>query len=52
MTVAEAEKILQKTRSFIGAIQADRVVLDGPFKPQELEAILFLMRNRPPESGG
>jgi hypothetical protein len=43
----EAKKVLEQTRSFIGRIFADEVVLDGPFKPQELEAILFLMRNRP-----
>ena len=47
MTVQEAEKILAETRSFVGAIHGDKVVLDGSFKPQELEAVLFLMRNHP-----
>ena len=43
----EAKKVVEQTRSFIGRIYANEVVLDGPFKPLELEAILFLMRNRP-----
>jgi hypothetical protein len=47
MTIEEAKKVVEQTRSFIGRIFAQEVVLDGPFKPQELEAILFLMRNRP-----
>ena len=47
MTVQEARKILAATRSFVGVINGDKVVLDGSFKPQELEALLFLMRNHP-----
>jgi hypothetical protein len=47
MTLEEALKVIQKTRSFIGTIYAQEVVLDGKFKPQEIEAILFVMRNRP-----
>jgi hypothetical protein len=47
MTTEEAKKVIEQTRSFIGRIYAHEVVLDGPFKPLELEAILFLMRNRP-----
>jgi hypothetical protein len=47
MTIEEAKKVVEQTRSFIGRIYAHEVVLDGPFKPIELEAILFLMRNRP-----
>jgi hypothetical protein len=47
MTIEEAKKVIEQTRSFIGRIKADEVMLDGPFKPLELEAILFLMRNRP-----
>jgi hypothetical protein len=39
--------VARALRSFIGRIFANEVVLDGPFKPLELEAILFLMRNRP-----
>jgi hypothetical protein len=50
MTAAEAEKILEGIRAFVGTIYADRVVLDGPFKRQELEAILVLMRDRPAET--
>ncbi len=46
MTTDEAIAIVEKSRSFIGTIEADRVVLDGPFSQAELEAILFLMRNR------
>jgi|HubBroStandDraft_1064217.scaffolds.fasta_scaffold3835000_1 hypothetical protein len=46
MTIEEAKKIVEQTRSFIGRIFPDQVVLDGTFKPAELEAILFLMRNR------
>jgi hypothetical protein len=51
VTVDEAVAIVQKTRSFVGTIEAARVVLDGPFTPEELEAILFLMRNRPLRPG-
>jgi hypothetical protein len=47
MTLEEAKKVIQETRSFIGLVYAHEVVLDGKFKPQELEAILFVMRNRP-----
>jgi hypothetical protein len=47
MTLEEALKLVQQTRSFVGNIYAHEVVLDGKFKPQELEAILFVMRNRP-----
>jgi hypothetical protein len=47
MTLQEARKILADTRSFVGVIQGDKVVLDGSFKPRELEALLFLMRNHP-----
>jgi hypothetical protein len=50
MMAAEAEKILEGIRAFVGTIYADRVVLDGPFKRQELEAILVLMRDRPAET--
>jgi hypothetical protein len=46
LDVAQAEKMLAATRAFIGEIQADRVVLDGQFRANELEAVLFLMRNR------
>jgi hypothetical protein len=46
MTLEEAKKVIQETRSFIGIIYAHEVVLDGKFKPQELEAIVFVMRNR------
>ena len=49
MTVAEAEKILEANRAFVGTIYADRVVLDGSFKRQDLGADLVLMRNRPAE---
>src|ERR1017187_6194978 len=47
MTIEEAKKVVEQTRSFVGRIFANEVVLDGPFKPLELEAILFIMRNRP-----
>ena len=47
MTLDEALKLIQQTRSFIGTIYAHEVVLDGKFKPQELEAVLFVMNNRP-----
>ena len=47
MTIAEAQTILNETRAFITEIQSDRVVLLGPFKPLELEAVLVLMRNQP-----
>src|ERR1700722_1736222 len=47
MTLEEALTLIQQTRSFIGTIYSTEVVLDGKFKPQELEAILFVMRNRP-----
>ena len=47
MTLEEAKQIIQQTRSFIGTIYSQQVVLDGSFNPQELEAILFVMRNRP-----
>lgn len=47
MTVQEAPKILAATRSFVGVIQGDKVVLHGSFNPLELEAVLFLMRNHP-----
>ena len=47
MTLEEAKKLIQQTRSFVGKIYSREVVLDGPFKPVELEAILFVMRNRP-----
>jgi hypothetical protein len=47
MTLDEALALIQQTRSFIGTIYSHEVVLDGKFKPQELEAILFVMRNRP-----
>jgi hypothetical protein len=47
MNLEEAKKVIEQTRSFIGRINAHEVVLDGPFKPVELEAILFIMRNRP-----
>jgi hypothetical protein len=47
MNLEEAKKVIEQTRSFIGRINAHEVVLDGPFKPLELEAILFIMRNRP-----
>jgi len=46
MTYEEAVAIIQSTRSFIGTIEPESVVLDGPFRAEELEAILFLMRNR------
>jgi hypothetical protein len=51
MTIEEAVSIIEKTRSFVGTIEAERVILDGPFRPAELEAILFLMRNRPHRPG-
>jgi hypothetical protein len=47
MTLEEALALIQQTRSFIGKIYSSEVVLDGKFKPQELEAIVFVMRNRP-----
>jgi hypothetical protein len=47
MTLEEALALIQQTRSFIGTIYSQEIVLDGKFKPQELEAILFVMRNRP-----
>jgi hypothetical protein len=47
MTLEEAKKVIQETGSFIGIIYSHEVVLDGKFKPRELEAILFVMRNRP-----
>jgi hypothetical protein len=47
MTLEEALKVVQQTRSFVGKIYAHEVVLDGKFKPHELEAVLFVMRNRP-----
>jgi hypothetical protein len=47
MTLEEAKKLIQLTRSFIGTIYSNEVVLDGKFKLQEVEAILFVMRNRP-----
>lgn len=47
MTLEEALKLIQQTRSFIGTIYSDEVVLDGKFNAQELEAIVFVMRNRP-----
>ena len=47
MTLQEALKLIQHTRAFIGTIYAQEVVMDGKFKTQELEAILFIMRNRP-----
>jgi len=47
MTLEEAKKVIQETRSLIGTIYSQQVVLDGKFKAQELEAILFVMRNRP-----
>lgn len=46
VTAEKALEIVQRTRSFIGTIEPESVVLDGPFRPEELEAILFLMRNR------
>ena len=46
MTLEDALRVIQQTRSFIGKIYSHEVVLDGKFKPQELEAILFV-RNRP-----
>jgi hypothetical protein len=47
MTLEEELTLIQQTRSFIGTIYSTEVVLDGEFKPQELEAISFVMRNRP-----
>jgi len=47
MTLEEALKLIQKTRSFVGTIYSEEVVLDGKFNPEELEAIVFVMRNRP-----
>jgi hypothetical protein len=47
MTMEEAKRLIEQTHSFIGRIHATEVVLDGKFKPEELEAILFVMRNRP-----
>ena len=47
MTLDEALKLIRETRSFIGTIYSNEVVLDGKFNPQELEAIVFVMRNRP-----
>jgi hypothetical protein len=47
MTLQQALKLIQQTRSFIGTIYSNDVVLDGKFNPQELEAIVFVMRNRP-----
>jgi hypothetical protein len=46
VTLEEAVAIIERTLSFVGTIETDQVVLDGAFKPEELEAILFLMRNR------
>jgi hypothetical protein len=40
MTLEEALTLIQQTRSFIGTIYSTEVVLDGKFKPPELEAIL------------
>jgi hypothetical protein len=36
MTMEEALKVIQGTRSFIGTSYAHEVVLDGKFKPEEL----------------
>jgi hypothetical protein len=47
MTLEEAKKVVEQTRSFIGRIYAHEAVPDGPFKAAKLEAILFLMRNWP-----
>ena len=47
MTLEGAKKVIQETRSFIGTFYSHEVVLDGNFKQQELEAILFVMLNRP-----
>jgi hypothetical protein len=47
MTLEEAKRLRQQTRSFIGTIYSDEVVLDGKFKLQEPEAIVFVMLNRP-----
>jgi hypothetical protein len=47
MNLEEAKKLIQETRAFIGTIYSSEVVLDGKFKVQELEAIVFVMRNRP-----
>jgi hypothetical protein len=47
MTLDEALNLIRETRSFIGTIYSNEVVLDGKFNPQELEAIVFVMRNRP-----
>ena len=51
MTVEEAVAIVERTRPFIGTIEAERVVLDGPFRPEELEAIVYLMKHRPLRPG-
>jgi hypothetical protein len=47
MTLTVALQLIRQTRSFIGTIYAHEVVLDGRFKPQEREAGLFAMINRP-----
>jgi hypothetical protein len=47
MTLEEAKRLIQQTRSFIGTIYSNEVVLDGKVKLQELEAIVFVMQNRP-----
>jgi hypothetical protein len=47
MTLEEAKRLIQQTPSFIGTIYSNEVVLDGKFTVQELEAIVFVMRNRP-----
>jgi hypothetical protein len=51
VTIEEAVAIIERTRCSVGTIEAERVVLDGSFRPEELEAILFLMRNRPLRPG-
>ena len=51
MTVEEAVAIVERTRSFVGTIEGSASRVGRPFMPEELEAILFLMRNRPLRPG-
>ena len=40
MTLEEALTLIQQNRSFVGTIYSTELMLDGTFKPQELQAIL------------
>ena len=41
MTVEHAAAIVERSRSFVGIIKAERAVPDGPFRPEAVVAILF-----------